>query len=159
MAHVYTANVVWQRGDQVFTDRKYSRGHEWRFDGGTVVPGSSSPLVVKVPLSREDAVDPEEALAASVSACHMLFFLDYASRAGFRVDRYDDTAEATMGKDERGRVIVASIVLKPKITWSGEKKPSPQDIAGLHHKSHEACFIANSIRSEVTIADVAPVFA
>jgi organic hydroperoxide reductase OsmC/OhrA len=72
----YTATVVWQRAPgAVFKNNKYSRGHLWRFDGGTEVPASSSPAVVPVPLSREDAVDPEEAFIASLSSCHMLFFL------------------------------------------------------------------------------------
>lgn len=158
MAHVYTADILWQRGEQPFTDRKYSRGHTWHFDGGVTVPGSSSPLVVKPPLSREDAVDPEEAFAAALASCHMLFFLDYASRAGFRIDRYEDNAAAEMGKDETGKVYVAKVTLKPRIVWSGDKKPAAADIADLHHKSHAVCFIANSVRSEVVIADVAPVF-
>jgi organic hydroperoxide reductase OsmC/OhrA len=158
MAHVYTANVVWSRGDQVYTDRKYSRGHAWRFDGGVEVPGSSSPLVVKPPLSREDAVDPEEAFVAALASCHMLFFLDFAARAGFRVDRYDDAAEGEMGKGADGKVFVAKVTLKPAITWSGAKTPTAAEIADLHHKSHDHCFIANSVKSEVVIADVPPRF-
>ena len=147
----HTATVIWTRGDQVFTDRKYSRAHEIKFDGGTVVPGSSSPHVVRLPMSREDAVDPEEMLVASLSMCHMLFFLDYASKAGFVIDRYEDPAEGLFGKDERGRFAVTKVILKPKIGWSGEKRPGAADIAELHHKSHEACFIANSFRGEVVI--------
>lgn len=147
----YTATVIWTRGDQVFTDRKYSRAHAIKFDGGTVVPGSSSPHVVRLPMSREDAVDPEEMLVASLSMCHMLFFLDYASKAGFVIDRYEDPVEGLFGKDERGRLAITKITLKPQIEWSGEKRPSAADIAELHHKSHEACFIANSFRGEVVI--------
>jgi len=147
----YTATVIWTRGDQNFLDRKYSRAHEIKFDGGTVVPGSSSPHVVKLPMSREDAVDPEEMLVASLSMCHMLFFLDFASRAGFVLDRYEDPAEGLFGKDERGRLAITKVTLKPHIEWSGEKRPSAADIAELHHKSHEACFIANSFRGEVVI--------
>ena len=147
----YTATVIWTRGDQNFLDRKYSRAHEIKFDGGTVVPGSSSPHVVKLPMSREDAVDPEEMLVASLSMCHMLFFLDFASRAGFVLDRYEDPAEGLFGKDERGRLAITKVTLKPHIEWSGEKRPSAADIAELHHKSHEACFIANSYRGEVAI--------
>lgn len=159
MAHVYTADILWQRGEQPFTDRKYSRAHTWRFDGGVTVLGSSSPLVVKPPLSREDAVDPEEALAAALSSCHMLFFLDYASRAGFRIDRYADNAVAEMGKDPTGKVYVAKVTLNPRIVWSGDKTPTAADIAELHHKSHAVCFIANSLKSDVVIADIAPEFA
>ncbi|MFT3727620.1 MAG: OsmC family protein [Terricaulis sp.] len=147
----YTATVAWKRGDQVFTDRKYSRAHEIRFDGGVVVPGSSSPDVVRVPLSREDAADPEEMLVASLSMCHMLFFLDFASRAGFVIDTYTDAAEGVMGKNAEGRTAMTKVTLKPAIVWSGEKRPSHDDIAQLHHKSHHECFIANSFRGEVVI--------
>ena len=147
----YTATVTWKRGDQPFLDRKYSRAHEIKFDGGTVVPGSSSPHVVKLPLSREDAVDPEEMLVASLSMCHMLFFLDYASKGGFLIDAYTDAAEGAFGKDERGRFAITKVTLKPHVEWSGEKRPSAAEIAELHHKSHEACFIANSFRGEVVI--------
>src|ERR1700745_2603041 len=103
MAHQYTATVLWTRGDAPFTDRAYSRGHVWRFDGGVEVPGSSSPLSVKLPLSRADAVDPEEALVASVSSCHMLFFLDFAAKSGFVVDKYEDAAVGVMTKNEHGK--------------------------------------------------------
>lgn len=149
---IYTATLTWQREDQVFTDRKYSRAHEIDFDGGVKMPASSSPHVVKLPLSREDAVDPEEMLVASLSSCHMLFFLDFASRGGFVIDSYVDEAEGEMGKDERGRIAMLRVVLSPTIAWSGEKQPSAAEIADLHHKSHEACYIANSFRGEVVIS-------
>lgn len=148
---VYTANVSWARGDQSFSDGKYSRAHQIAFDGGTIVPGSSSPHVVKLPLSREDAVDPEEMLVAALSMCHMLFFLDFARRGGFVIDSYEDAAEGVMGKDAQGRIAMTQVTLKPRIAWSGEKQPSADDIAALHHKSHEACFIANSFRGDVVI--------
>jgi organic hydroperoxide reductase OsmC/OhrA len=148
----YTATIIWKRGQQAFTDGKYSREHLVSFDGGASIAGSSSPHVVRVPLSREDAADPEEMLVASLSACHMLFFLDFARRAGFTIDSYEDAAEGVMGKDERGRVAMTNVRLKPNIVWSGEKRPSAAEIDDLHHKSHEACFIANSFRGEVEVA-------
>jgi organic hydroperoxide reductase OsmC/OhrA len=147
----YTATVIWTRGDQNFLDRKYSRAHEIKFDGGVIVPGSSSPHVVRLPMSREDAVDPEEMLVASLSMCHMLFFLDFASRAGFVLDSYEDPAEGMFGKDDRGRFAITKVTLKPQLSWSGEKLPNAAELAELHHKSHEACFIANSFRGEVVI--------
>ena len=147
----YTATISWSRGDQPYTDGKYSRAHTWRFDGGIEVPGSSSPHVVRPPLSNEAAVDPEEAFIASLSSCHMLFFLDFARRAGFRVDRYVDEAEGVLDKDEQGRMAMTLITLRPQIAFSGDKQPAPSDLDSLHHKSHEACFIANSVRSEVRI--------
>lgn len=158
MSDKHDAVVVWRRGDQPFTDRKYSRAHEWVFDGVTV-PASSSPAVVRLPLSRADAIDPEEALCASLSSCHMLFFLDFASRAGFRIDEYRDTVSATMSKNEAGKIWISRIVLHPEITFSGDKRPAEADIAELHHKSHAECFIANTVKSEVVIDTVPPRFA
>lgn len=148
----HTATVSWSRGDQVFTDRKYSRAHTVSFDGGVSIAGSPAPSVVRAPMSREDAADPEEMLVASLSMCHMLFFLDFAARAGFVLDSYVDSAEGVLGKDDRGRMAVTKVTLNPALAWSGEKRPTAADIAELHHKSHDACFIANSFRGEVSVA-------
>jgi organic hydroperoxide reductase OsmC/OhrA len=158
MAHVYRATVLWRRGDQAFTDNKYSRGHVWRFDEGIEVPASSSPFVVPN-YSLAAAVDPEEAFVASLSSCHMLFFLMFAGRAGFRIDAYEDAAVGEMAKNERGKLVVAKVTLNPAITFSGDKRPSEAEIAALHHKSHEECFIANSVKTEVVTAIVPPRFA
>jgi organic hydroperoxide reductase OsmC/OhrA len=76
--HLYTAKVVWKRDSQVFVDGKYSRRHTIEFDGGVSLPGSSSPVVVPVPLSDPAAVDPEEVFVSALSACHMLWFLSIA---------------------------------------------------------------------------------
>jgi organic hydroperoxide reductase OsmC/OhrA len=150
--HRYGAVVRWERQGAAFTDRKYSRAHVWRFDGGIEVPASSSPLVVRVPLSEEKAVDPEEALVASAASCHMLFFLDFAARAGFLVDAYQDNAVATMGQDGDGREFVATIELRPEISFAPMgKMPSAAELAELHSRSHHACYIANSLKSEVTV--------
>jgi organic hydroperoxide reductase OsmC/OhrA len=157
MPHAYNATVTWTRGDQTFTDRRYSRAHAWRFDGLTV-PASSSPAVVRVPLSREDAVDPEEALVAALASCHMLFFLDLAAKDGFRIDAYEDEAVGLMGKTPEGRTMMSKVTLSPRITFSGDKRPAAEDIARLHHAAHDLCYIANSVRSDVVIADVPPVF-
>jgi organic hydroperoxide reductase OsmC/OhrA len=158
MAHAYRATVLWRRSDQPFVDRRYSRGHVWRFDEGVEVPASSSPLVVPNH-SVAAAVDPEEAFVASLSSCHMLFFLDFASRAGFRIDSYEDAAVGEMGKDANGKLYVAKVTLNPVITFSGAKRPSEAEIAALHHSSHAECFIANSVRTEVVTAAVPPRFA
>jgi organic hydroperoxide reductase OsmC/OhrA len=147
----YTATVAWTRGSQVFTDGKYGRGHDWRFDGGIQVRGSSSPHVVHLPLSEQAAVDPEEAFVASLASCHMLFFLDFARRAGFRIDSYEDQAEGVLDKDRDGRLAMTVVTLRPRVVFSGEKMPTAADIDALHHKSHEACFIANSVKSEVRV--------
>lgn len=148
----HTATVAWKRGDQPFTDGKYSRRHRISFDGGVGIDGSAAPGVVRPPLSAEDAADPEEMLVASLSMCHMLFFLDFARRGGFVVDSYVDQAEGTLAKDDRGRIAMTKVVLSPTIAWAGEKRPTADDVATLHHQSHEACFIANSFRGEVVVA-------
>jgi len=157
MAHEYRADVIWTREGAVFTDNRYSRGHVWRFDGGVEVPASSSPLSVKLPLSREDAVDPEEALVAAVSSCHMLFFLGFAAKAGFVVDKYEDAALGVMTKNEQGKLFVSKITLSPAITFSGSKRPSAQELDALHHHAHEECYVANSVRAEVVVAARQPV--
>lgn len=152
--HSHTATVEWRRGDQVFTDRRYSRVHEWRFDGGAVVAGSPALSSVPAPMSDPAAVDPEEALVAAVSSCHMLFFLAYAAQAGFRVDSYVDEAEGVLDRDERGKTAITAVTLRPRIVWSGDKTPSRAEIDALHHRAHEDCFIANSIRAPVRIDTV-----
>jgi len=152
MAHEYKATVSWKRGDaEPFTDNKYSRAHQWSFDGGVVVPGSSSPLSVRLPYSRADAVDPEEALVAALSSCHMLTFLYLAAKQGLVVDAYDDEAVGAMTKNERGKLFISRVALRPRIAFSGAKQPSEAELADLHHHAHEDCFIANSVLAEVVV--------
>jgi organic hydroperoxide reductase OsmC/OhrA len=147
----YTATLTWKRGDQLFADGKYSRGHEIAFDGGFSIVGSSSPHVVRSPLSREDAADPEELFVAALSSCHMLFFLDFARRGGFVIDSYIDAPEGVLAKNAEGKMAMTKITLKLRVDWSGDKRPSAEEISELHHKSHEACFIANSFNGEVVV--------
>jgi organic hydroperoxide reductase OsmC/OhrA len=149
--HEYQARIHWERGAAPFTDMRYSRGHSWHFDGGVQVPASSSPHTVRVPLSVAAAVDPEEALVASLSSCHMLWFLSLAASGGFRVDDYTDEALGVMGKNAAGRIAMLSVTLRPRVRFSGERLPSRADIAHLHHRAHEECFIANSVTTEVRI--------
>ena len=147
----YVATVAWKRGDQVFTDGRYSRAHVWRFDGGLEVPGSASPHVVKPPLSDPSAVDPEEAFIASLASCHMLFFIAFARRGGFVLDAYEDEAEGVLAKDAEGKMAMTVVTLRPKVAFSGDKRPTEAEIDDLHHRSHEACFIASSVKSEVRL--------
>jgi organic hydroperoxide reductase OsmC/OhrA len=145
------AVVAWTRGGQDFTGNRYSRAHDWRFDGGAVVRGSSAPSSVPEPLSDPAAVDPEEALVAAVSSCHMLFFLAFAARDGFTVESYEDRAVGVLGRDDRGKTSITAITLRPAVVFSGEGPPDAVAIDRLHHRAHEACYIANSIRARVTI--------
>lgn len=151
MAHLYTAETIWERGEQVFSDNKYSRQHLLRFDGGIEVPGSASPQVVPLPMSVEAAVDPEEAFVSAISSCHMLWFLGIAAERGHVVDRYHDQAEGVMKRNAQGKVAVTHVTLRPLIVFSGHKRPTPDDIASMHHEAHEACFIANSVKTEIVI--------
>lgn len=133
-----------------FAKGQYSRGHSWNFDGLTNVAASASPHIVPMPWANPDAVDPEEAFVASAASCHMLFFLDFSRRAGLIITGYDDEAEGLMEKGADGKMRITRITLRPKIVWSGDP-PDQAQIDELHHKSHEACFIANSITSEIAI--------
>ncbi|MCL4813948.1 MAG: OsmC family protein [Vicinamibacteraceae bacterium] len=148
MAH-YTAEVIWQRDDQVFTDNRYGRRHLWRFDGGVEVPASSSPHVVRVPFSDPSAVDPEEAFVVALSSCHMLSFLSIAAKQGFRVDRYRDEALGVLEKNAEGRLAMTLVTLRPEVAFSGDRLPTRDEVDALHHEAHEACFIASSVRTEV----------
>ena len=147
----HLATVSWQRGSAAFTDNRYSRTHEWRFDGGAVVAASASPDVVPLPYSDPAAVDPEEAFVAAVASCHMLWFLSLAAKRGVVVDDYTDRATGKMHKDESGRESIVEVVLRPRIRYSGEKQPDAAATEALHHSAHKHCFIANSIRSQVRI--------
>lgn len=151
----YSVRVVWENRDGAsFADNKYSREHRWIFDGGTVVPGSSSPHVVPLPYSSEAAVDPEEAFVASLSSCHMLWFLSIAVENNFIVESYEDNAEGVMGKNDEGRIAMTKVTLRPRAKFSGDRVPTAPDIESVHHEAHDKCFIANSVKTIVVIEPV-----
>lgn len=143
--------IEWSRGDAAFTDLKYSRAHAWRFDGGAVVRASSSPHSVRLPWSDPAGVDPEEALVAAVSSCHMLWFLSLAAAAGYVVDRYADAPEGRLAAFPDGQRGITEVVLRPRIAFSGERQPDADAVAALHHEAHRRCDIAHSIRGEVRV--------
>ena len=147
----YTATIRWSRkGAEGFAKGQYSRAHEWVFDGGVTVAASPSPHIVPQPWSELAAVDPEEAFVASLASCHMLFFVDLARRAGFVVDSYEDEAEGVLEKRADGKMWMSRVALRPRITWAGDP-PDDAAVADLHHRAHDACFIANSVTTEVTV--------
>ncbi|MDB5668292.1 MAG: OsmC family protein [Alphaproteobacteria bacterium] len=150
----HCAEIVWT-SDGEFAQGAYSRAHDWRFDGGQSVRGSSSPEVVPAPMSDPFGVDPEEALVAAASSCHMLWFLDLARRAGFDVASYRDSAEGEMGKGTDGRTMIARITLRPATAFAG-RQPGAAELADLHHRAHEACFIANSLKADIFVEPRAP---
>lgn len=147
----HTVFVTWRRAGAAFTDRKYSRAHEWTFDGGALVPASSSPCIVPAPFSDPAAVDPEEAFTAAISSCHMLWFLDFAARAGYVVDSYSDHAGAQMGRRTNNEVWVERVTLEPDVRFSGAKEPDETAVRLLHESAHESCFIAHSVTTEVIV--------
>jgi len=146
----YTAVISWRREGAVFTDNRYNRAHAWSFDGGAVVPASASPLHVPVPLSDPTGVDPEEAYVAAISSCHMLFFLSLAAKKKFIVDSYEDHAVGEMEKGADGALWMSRVSLRPNIVFSGAQ-PTPTDITALHHQAHTMCYLANSVKTAITV--------
>jgi len=145
----HSATISWQRQDATFTDKRYSRGHKWEFDGGTVVPASASPHVVPLPYSVTEAVDPEEAFVASLSSCHLLWFLDIACQRGFIVESYQDKATGVLAKNNEGKPAMTVVTLHPEVAFAGERLPTWAEIEAMHHKAHESCFIASSVKTDV----------
>ena len=148
----YTATVLWQRREnEVYSDNKYSRAHEWLFDGGATIPASSSPYVVPLPYSCENSVDPEESFVASLSSCHMLFFLSIAAQKGYVIDRYVDRPIGVMEKNQEGKMAMTTVTLRPEIQFSSDTIIAKKDIQQMHHNAHEQCFIANSVKTNIII--------
>ena len=146
MDHRYTAVVAWSSDAETHRSGRYSRAHEWRFDGGAVVPGSAG---ASVPGADPSAVDPEEALVAAVSSCHMLFFLAIARKHGLTITAYEDEADGVMSPNDAGKLYVSTITLRPRITFEGGTDPAVVD--QVHHLAHTECYLANSIRGDVII--------
>ncbi len=144
----HAATITWERAGAVFSDNRYSRAHRWKFDGGVEVPGSSSPHVVRVPMSDPNAVDPEEAFVASLASCHLLWFLDHARQRGLVVERYADQAVGVMTRNEHGKLWMSRVTLRPAVTFAG-RQPDRAELDALHQAAHEDCFIAASVRTEV----------
>jgi organic hydroperoxide reductase OsmC/OhrA len=148
----YTATIRWTRDPSTdFSRGQYSRAHSWEFDGGVTVPASPSPHVVPAPWSNKDAVDPEEAFVASLASCHMLFFVDFARRAGFVGDSYVDQSEGLLEKRDDGKMWMSQVTMRPQVAFSGDKRPTDAEIADLHHRAHDQCFIANSVTTKVIV--------
>lgn len=148
----HKAIIHWAHSSGDFLKGTYSREHTWSFDGGATVAASPSPSVVREPYSKPANVDPEEAFVASIASCHMLTYLYVAGRAGFQITGYDDDAVGVMTKNERGVPWMSSVTLHPRIVYAGDKRPTAEDEQGLHHAAHEGCYIANSVKTEITVA-------
>jgi organic hydroperoxide reductase OsmC/OhrA len=149
--HRYQARIEWKRAEATFSGGRYSRAHEWSFDGGVRVPASASPSLVPAPYCVAQAVDPEEALVASASSCHLLWFLSIAAKRGYVVESYVDDAFGIMDKNSDGKLFISRITLRPAVVFCADKAPSDEELRSLHHAAHEECFIANSLKSEVVV--------
>lgn len=143
--------ILWERQGATFHDNRYSRVHDWNLDGGATLKASSSPHIVPIPYSDPTAIDPEEAFVAAIASCHMLWFLSLAAKEKWIIDSYSDAAIGTMEKNSNGKLIISRVELRPQIVWGGTNIPSPTDVARLHEQAHDECFIANSIKTEVTV--------
>ena len=144
---LHHVGLKWARRTEDFVYETYSRDHTWTFDNGVVVEASAAPGFS----GNEARIDPEESFVASLSSCHMLTFLAIAARKRWTVDRYEDDAVGVLEKNAEGRLAVTTVTLKPRIEFSGEKHPTPEEVATVHEKAHKACFVANSVKTEVKI--------
>ncbi|MBX7146691.1 MAG: OsmC family protein [Alphaproteobacteria bacterium] len=145
----YKSVILWDRNGASFIDNQYSRAHKWLFDGGIEIPASASPHIVPFPLSIEAAIDPEEAFVASISSCHMLFFLSIAAKHKFIVETYRDEAIGLMAKDISGKIAITQVTLYPQVNFTGNNKPGSDEIISMHHTAHNQCFIANSVKTDI----------
>ncbi len=148
----HKATVEWRKPSPDFLKGRYSREHTWTFDGGERVLASASPSVVPVPMSNPAGVDPEEAFVAALSSCHMLTFLDLARRKGFTIEHYVDEAVGHLAKNAEGALWISDVTLNPKITYTGDKRPTAAEEEDLHHAAHKMCFISNSVKTDVRVA-------
>lgn len=147
----YSATIRWQRNGAAFTDQRYSRAHAWHFDGGAVVPGSSSPHNVPLPFSDAAAVDPEEAFVAALSSCHMLTFLAICAKRALVVDAYEDEAEGHLEKNAEGRLAITRVTLRPRARFAEGTTVEASLLARLHESAHRGCFIAASVTTAVRV--------
>ena len=147
----YEATIHWQRGEAAFSDNRFSRGHDWIFDGGVTVPASASPHILPAPLSVAEAVDPEEAFVAALSSCHMLFFLTLSAKRGFVIDDYRDPAVGCLEKNDKGQLVMTRVLLRPRVTYGVAGRPTAEEEQALHDEAHHRCFIANSVTTVVEV--------
>ncbi|MHC4416349.1 MAG: OsmC family protein [Planctomycetota bacterium] len=143
----HRVTVSWERGACDFTYEAYSRDHTWQFENGISINASATPAYRGNP----DCVDPEEAFVASLSSCHMLTFLAIAAKKRFVVDRYTDRAIGYLQRNDDGRLAVTQVTLHPDVTFNTDRRPSPDELTELHDLAHRHCFIANSVKTSVSV--------
>ena len=143
----HKVTVDWRRETPDFAYETYNRDHDWTFDAGITVRASANPAY----LGSETCVDPEEAFVASLSSCHMLTFLALAAKRRYVVDGYHDEAVGVLAKNAAGRLAMTKVTLRPRVTFSGEERPTADDLRQLHDRAHHACFIASSVKTDVVV--------
>ena len=143
----HKTQIEWHRDGEPFTAEGYSRDHAWIFERGQRLIGSAAPAY----RGSATGVDPEEALVVALSSCHMLTLLAIAAKKGWVIDSYADEAVGKLGKNESGRIALIAVTLRPKIVFAEGSAPDAEGLQRLHHSAHEHCFIANSVKTEVTI--------
>ncbi len=142
----HRVSVVWANDGQPFEYKTYNRDHHWHYEGG-VSHGASAAADYA---GNAALVDPEQAFTAALSACHMLTFLALAANKGFVVEKYEDQAEGFLEKNDAGRMAMTRVVLRPRIDFTGSA-PDAEALDQLHHRAHNACFIANSVTTQVEV--------
>lgn len=147
----YQATVSWKNTGPDFLGNKYSREHQWLFEGEKVIEATAAPDIVPQPWSNPANVDPEAAFVASLSSCHMLFFLHLASRQGLVIASYQDQAEGYLEKNDEGKMAMTRVILRPSVVYGGDRIPDRDTVDKLHHAAHEHCFIANSVTTQISI--------
>lgn len=144
----HRAHIVWEKETESFGYKEYNREHTWSFPkGGVTVKASAAPKY----LGQPEYVDPEEALVAAISSCHMLTFLAICARRSIVVERYDDDAIGWLEPNEQRRLAITRVVLKPVVTFAAGQRPDANTLAQIHEESHHQCFIANSVTTAITV--------
>lgn len=152
----HIATIHWQRNQAKFIDNRYSREHTWQFDGGIEIAASASPHVIPQPYSNAACIDPEEAFVASLSSCHMLWFLSIAAKKRLIVDYYNDQAIGLMEKNKDGKVAITKVRLRPQVTFVGDNPPTDKQVEKMHQEAHHSCFLASSVKTEIVVEVIAP---
>ena len=144
----HRASVRWKRTSADFTYDTYNRAHEVTFkNGAIIVPGSAAPGFK----GDAERVDPEEAFVGSLSACHLLTFLAICARKRLVVESYEDDAVGIMEKNAQGKLWVSRVTLRPRVRFAAGTNVEAAVLADIHHKTHGECFIANSVKTNVSV--------
>ena len=147
---LHQATIEWRRLDPDFDYKAYDRGHWLAFGDDIRVPGTAARANIPNTAPLSPGVDPEQAFVASISSCHMLWFLHIACTAKLVVDRYVDKAVGTLEKNAEGKLAITRVALRPAVTFSGTQ-PDADQVRALHEQAHEKCFIANSVKTEILV--------